>query len=338
MKNQINQKNQKNPKNQTNQMKSFYIFLLILFILIISYIIIKPPKEIKVCLCVLGKEENLYAKEYVENYINLGYNHIFIYDNNDIEGEKFSDVLKEEIDKGYVTIIDYRGKRDNASQSDAYYDCYEKNKYIYDWLSFFDFDEFLQLIPENRTIQDFLNDTVFDDCQNVKLNWVFYNSEKELLYYENKPLKIRLTKNEGASILTKSTVRGKSHINYWYKMHNPHTSIRRYKSCSSSGKNVRHNSPSIDPPDYKNAYLKHYYYKSFEEFCRKLKRGTPDSLSYSPMIKRIFEENKNKTEKLKIIKNVFNITKTNKTNRKLFFTRYMEMILSNIIDKRINLI
>ena len=59
----------------------------------------------------MGKEENKYAKEYINHYKNLGYNHIFLYDNNELNGEKFEDVLKEEIAQGFVSIINFRGTK-----------------------------------------------------------------------------------------------------------------------------------------------------------------------------------------------------------------------------------
>ena len=45
----------------------------------------------------------------------------------------------------YVTIIDYRGYYNKDSQYKAYYNCYKNYNKKYDWLSFFDFDEFLEL-------------------------------------------------------------------------------------------------------------------------------------------------------------------------------------------------
>jgi hypothetical protein len=41
----------------------------------------------------------------------LGYNHIFIYDNNDKDGERLEDVIQKYIDEGFVSITDYRGDR-----------------------------------------------------------------------------------------------------------------------------------------------------------------------------------------------------------------------------------
>ena len=49
--------------------------------------------NLKVCLCTLGKNENLYAKEFVDDNLNYGVDKIIIYDNNDINGEDFNNVL-----------------------------------------------------------------------------------------------------------------------------------------------------------------------------------------------------------------------------------------------------
>ena len=104
-------------------------------------------------MCALGKKENYYAKEWVDYYKTLGYNHIFIYDNNDPDDERFEEVLSKEISEGFVSIIDYRGYRGkrHAPQYDAYFDCYDKYSEEYDWLSFYDFDEFL-VIKGNKNI------------------------------------------------------------------------------------------------------------------------------------------------------------------------------------------
>ena len=40
----------------------------------------------QVYLCCIGKNENRYAREFVEWYKNLGFSKIIIYDNNDTDG------------------------------------------------------------------------------------------------------------------------------------------------------------------------------------------------------------------------------------------------------------
>ena len=52
-------------------------------------------RKIKVCVCSCGKNENAYAKEFVQHYANFGVDIIYIYDNNDINDERFDDVLEE---------------------------------------------------------------------------------------------------------------------------------------------------------------------------------------------------------------------------------------------------
>lgn len=51
----------------------------------------------KVALCCIARLENKYIKEWVDYYLNLSIDTIFIYDNNFNHEETFDDVLKEEI-------------------------------------------------------------------------------------------------------------------------------------------------------------------------------------------------------------------------------------------------
>lgn len=278
--------------------------------------ILKPKSKTKVCLCVIGKKENLYAKEFVDYYKSIGYNHIFIYDNNDKGDERFEDVLNEEVSKNFVTIIDYRSYRGkiNRPQFDAYYDCYEKNSKEYDWLSFYDFDEFLYL-KHNRNIQDFLDDSKFSQCINVKINWLIY-SDNDLIYYENIPVQERFTTalpNETSNMHIKSTVRGHLKENYWKNMGQPHCSNNNIVSCDPTGKIIDPNSPFNSPPNFEFAYIKHFVTKTVEEYLRKIKRGRADlddKTATNDVIGKLeyfFAINRKTKEKLDFIKKELNI-------------------------------
>ena len=231
----------------------------------------------KVCLCAIGKNENLYIKEFVTYYKNLGYDHIFLYDNNDENGQRFEDVIQEEINENFVSIINYRGYRgdNNNPQFKAYYDCYQKNNKAFNWLSFFDIDEYLYINYTNITIQDFFDNNRYNKCQQIKINWLTY-SDNDFIHYENRPLKERFTKkskDRSSNRHIKSTVRGNLSINYWGKAYTPHsTSYPFFNACSSSGRKTSNIDFQINP-DYKFAHLKHYSTKTIEEFCNKLKRG-----------------------------------------------------------------
>ena len=286
------------------------LFIFIIINIFIIYLISKNKKErpIKVCLCTIGKQENRYINEFVNHYQKLGYDHIYIYDNNNIKDERIDDIY---FNSNFVTIIDYRGYKNKDSQYKAYYNCYKNNNKKYDWLSFFDVDEFLEIRPKNQTIQTFLDNTRYKKCQNIKINWLLYSSNKEIFHFKNETLQKRFKKqmfNENANIHIKSTVRGNLKRNFWRRWENSHSSIDTFKSCSSSGKRVSGKTAFVNPPDYKYAFLKHYYYKSFEEFCLKLKRGWPDSTNKTKWIDNLINDNKYSKNKLKIIKEILNLT------------------------------
>ena len=265
-----------------------------------------------ICLCAFGKNENLYAKEFVNHYLNLGYNHIYIYDNNDIEGEKFESILEEEIKNGYVSIIDFRGYRN--AHKEAYWDCYERYNRNYQWLSFFDFDEFLEL-RQKMTIIQYLNQKKFNKCKSIKINWLVY-TDNNLIYFKNESLSKRFNHpnyNHSMNTYIKSTVRGNLNLNYWKYSKNTHSSFYGFPSCSSSGRKILNNLPLINPPDFNGAILKHYFTKTIEEFIKKIERGQSAFLYGKPKsyikerIELFFSLNKMTIEKLTFIHNKLNI-------------------------------
>ena len=288
------------------------IFLLLIIIYLYKY---NRKNDLNICLCAIVKNENLYIREFIEHYKKIGYNKIFLYDNNDKNGENIEEFIKEYINNGFVEIIEFheRSSREKP-QFEAYKDCYLKYNKLYDWLSFYDVDEFLVINKKYRFIQDFLNDKIFQKCQNIKINWLWYY-DKNTLFYENKPIQDRIKKIVSNNTLNrhiKSTVRGNLSTNYWKKMINPHTSKLNYTSCSSSGKIIKFDSPYNNPPDYTNAKLKHYSIKSFEEYCYKLKRGRSDYTQFANnkliknSYKQLISENIKNIKKINIIHKIFN--------------------------------
>lgn len=110
-------------------------------------------KKLDISICVIAKNENLYIKEFVEYYFKLGVDKIFVYDNNDLEGENFNVILGEYIKNKFVDIIDVRGI--SSIQIPIYNYCYRKNKNFYDWIDFLDIDEYL-FIENKVSIKNYL--------------------------------------------------------------------------------------------------------------------------------------------------------------------------------------
>ena len=166
----------------------FIIIFIINFYNEIFVIRIKPKS--KILICTIAKNENKYIEEFVQHYRKMKVDNIFIYDNNEIDGENFNDILKNEIENNFIKIINIRGFK--TPQKRAYDHCYKYNKYKYEWVAFYDIDEFLYL--SNYTyINDFLSSPLFEKCESIIINWKYYG-DNDKLFYEQKPLKERFPK------------------------------------------------------------------------------------------------------------------------------------------------
>ena len=139
-----------------------------------------------------GKKENLYVREYVEYYLNYGIDKLFIYDNNEKNGERFEEVINDYINNGFVEIINYRGLI--PLQAKVYKNCYENNYKNYNWLIFFDMDEYLYL-KNFKNIKTYLIKKRFNKCQRIQLNWIFL-TDNNLIYYDNRILAEKFSQRE----------------------------------------------------------------------------------------------------------------------------------------------
>ena len=282
------------------------IFLIISLFLILNILL---KDNLKVCICTIGKNENKYAKEFVEYYKKYGIDKIFLYDNN---GEKFNEVLYEYIRTGFVEIVNFRGII--AAQIKEYQDCYKKNYKNYNWLIFFDMDEFLYLKKYNN-IKKFLKNNIFNKCQRIQFNWIFH-TDNNLLYYDNRTLVERFPEREprargqkkGGVQGIKSILKGNIDIN----IVDVHILSRKLISCDGFGNIKEIQDIVTNTSDFEFYYIDHYYCKSTEEFINKLMRG---SVAYGfvkeHMLKRInmyFSYNKITLDKINFIEKMTNLS------------------------------
>ena len=156
-----------------------HTFVLLIFFYIILHSIINK-NDIKVCLCTLGKNENKYINEFVEYYKNYGIDKIYLNDNNDIDGEHFEDEIQNFIDNGFVDIINWRGAKGGIIYYKIMDSCYQMHHNDYDWLIFYEIDEFLYL-KDYYNVKNYLNRKVFNRCDSIRLNWVHISDNNKLI-------------------------------------------------------------------------------------------------------------------------------------------------------------
>ena len=275
----------------------------------------KDNPELKVALCCIGRLENKYIREYVSYYEKIGFDKIFLYDNNMKDEERFEDVIGDYIENDFVEVIDYRG-RDRAQLS-AYQDCYDRHGDEYDWIGFFDIDEFFTFINRKPNIKEYLSDERLNGYDMIHVNWLCYG-DNDLVRYEDKPVTKRFTHPitpfdskrtydfpENNHI--KTLIRGGLNNVKWSKT--PHTPIcDGIKCCNGAGEECNPNSP-FNNYEYSTVCLRHYQTKTIEEFyTNKVKRGYPDGnksfFDTHSWATNFFKSNKSTPEKLAYINEV----------------------------------
>ena len=100
----------------------------------------------------------------------------------------FEKVIGKYVDNSFVEIIDWRGVKGTSTYYGIMDSCYQTYHDQYDWLLFYELDEFLYL-KNYKNIKSFLINKVFDKCESIQLNWV-HMSDNNQIFYENKPLYI----------------------------------------------------------------------------------------------------------------------------------------------------
>ena len=185
-------------------------------------------------------------------------------------------------------------------------DCYQKNYRYYDWLIFYEVDEYLYL-KDIKNIKIFLNNAKFFKCQKIQLNWIFHTDNNQL-YYEDKPLKQRFPEKEekarnrdfGGPLQVKSILRG--HIPN-VTINCIHTLNRKLYTCNGFGEKQKPFGIRAKKSDFKYYYIDHYYCKSTQEFINKVNKG--DILYYKKnilhRINNYFKMNRMTNEKIKML-------------------------------------
>lgn len=256
--------------------------------------------SLKLALVAIGRRENLYAVEFVEHYKSLGFDNIYILDNNHDGEERFEDVLLPYIDSSFVKILDYRNQTN--CQMRAYTEVYTQISKDYDWIAFYDFDEFLFINGMNakQWISKFPS-----DCQEILVNWMTM-TDNNLVHYDPRPLVVRFREamqpdkpvqyNFPDNCHVKCIIKGGLDVRFGANPHVPDTPLVAY---NASG--IRCNNSPWQPIDWSVGHLRHFTTKTIEEWMsRKMVVGTPDRepSSFLPFYKdRFFQINQMTPEK-----------------------------------------
>lgn len=213
----------------------------------------------RVALVCIAKNEDNYIQEWIDYHKKVGFDDIFIYQNNwrwSGESEK-------------VHKINFDGKN---LQIVAYNNFLQTYKDQFDWVAFFDVDEFL-VLKKHKNIKEFLKD--YSDFDAIGINWVLFGNNNHNKVDSEYSLIKRFTKRQSnVNQHIKSIIKMNKNLNMI--IHNPTTFwVNTEKQYKIGPFNVN---GSIEV-----AQINHYFCKTKEEFIEKINRGKADNPSIRTM-------------------------------------------------------
>ena len=220
----------------------------------------------------IARDENAYLDEWIQYYHTLGFNHIYIWDNNDVGDLSIYNVTKQ---YNYVTVLDARG-RDKliqlGRQRGCYQRIYDQIKMEYDWVGIFDIDEFLY-VPDS--IDNFVSQPIFNDTSCIHFNWRYYG-DNDLVLYDPRPVQERFAEpcpnnvkyalRDYENGWVKSLIRGKLRTCdiLVHSAYTPDMQCRHATGTKCDG-----HAEYINKIDFSAGYVKHYGTKTIDEYIRR---------------------------------------------------------------------
>jgi glycosyltransferase involved in cell wall biosynthesis len=125
-----------------------------------------------VCLVAIAKNEARFLVEWLAHYLSLGVDHIFVFDNDSTD--ETAAILEVAARSRGVTRVAWPSREGESPQITAYNYAVRRHAARFEWVCFFDCDEFL-VLKEDADIHAFLRR--FDPSVGaVAINWLTFGS------------------------------------------------------------------------------------------------------------------------------------------------------------------
>jgi len=217
-----------------------------------------------VAVAILKNEEN-YIENWLLFHLSIGFQHVFIYDNNSCDGVK--EILEKYICGGVVTYINWPVR---AGQIDAYNHALFLLRHNTDWIGFFDIDEYI-VLHEHDSIISYVSSL---DADQILLPWRNFaygghkfapgGSDIENYFWAHNVA-------TNGSVQVKHLVRAE--VAKSVTAHFSFISTKKTLLADKSPSDITH---IIANPTYKGAQINHYFTRSFAENSKRIQKGQVD--------------------------------------------------------------
>lgn len=214
--------------------------------------------KLRTCVVCIAKNEDRTIQEWLDYNIKLGFDKIFIYQND----------WTCNIEQDYLAKLHSNGK----NILPQVYNNWLSSKYRndFDWAAIIDCDEFI-VLHKHKTISEFLSEFDADDTAGISPNWFFFGSGgQESLSPNPESLIKRFTfrdKNPNRHVKTIINLKIKSAMVNPHSPNKPTIDTNRKKFSGPFNPN--------GPTDI--IQINHYYHKSKQEWIERLNRGQADA-------------------------------------------------------------
>ncbi len=229
----------------------------------------------KVAACLFVRNEVSDIDCWLAWYHLLGFDACIVYDDYSTDGtwERIEAAARVQDIRLFRAVGD-RSTTHQPRQNSCYLLAIEQFRDEFDWIGFFDSDEYLRLM-DSSSIKEFLGR--FPAGGAVSINWCCYGSSGHALKPDSLPIEAYTWHSTNALPINRH-VKTILHLASWQgKYINQHCfDVPAEKSVDPSGTPIRWSStPGIteSPPDWSVAKVMHYQCRSMEHFINRLKRA-----------------------------------------------------------------
>lgn len=234
----------------------------------------------KVVICALAKNEHKYINEWVKYHLNIGFDYIYLFDNDDNSSEYIGNFIEN---KEKVRIFDAREIKRDKRQHYFYNTFYQMFKDTFDYCLFIDIDEYLSGVPDVKKWLSTLN----KNAPQIRIKWRLFGDDNLITRDLNVPVYLafnkEITKSFNRDLKTIGNLERqakfilKGHLNNAF-INSPHFAGGNGSKLLPSilPNNKPCNSLIAIREDYSgiNVFINHYMTKSLSEFIeQKVGRG-----------------------------------------------------------------
>jgi len=232
-------------------------------------------KPVIVC---IAKYEEQYIEQFVKYHLDIGFDKIYIYDNEDVP--KYKDLLVDYSDKIIVNHLPFNNYYEPVQfiALEHFLLNYLNNDDI-THVAHIDIDEYI-VLKKHKNIIDFIKEYFVGDCAGICMNWRFFglssNNINKYTLNPKIPLALRFIECDEFGDKHIKTLFDKKHFESWTWSPHHIKPKNGYHIKSTNGKIV--DGPYNENIDCSVIQLNHYKCKSFEEYKYTHSRGRCDIL------------------------------------------------------------